>query len=367
MLFRSASALAALDLYRTLGERSSEGLLLNSLAVIQHSLRDTDKAIVTYEAALMANKGEDRPDLDAITLANMAKVRADRKEDLLAVSLGESALELARDHAAEFTPEILARLAMAYVALRALDRAEERLAEAEQVLHDRTERNVPLSPGSAVTTQIAFGELYVAQGRHEDALSRWGVALDLATQAGMSEVALGLREKLAHLNRDLGRFEEALAHQEARYALNEEMFNRGTDLRIKTLQIQHDTEAARQQAEILRLRTSELEAMVVQRTDAYEAFVRESFERMADALDPAGLQRRVARAAHELALQRGVGADEAERIRWIARVQVLGPETLAGSPSSLVQRAAEVANGDTASTAGALIAEVSASLQSKPA
>ena len=106
---------------------------------------------------------------------------------------------------------------------------------------------------------------------------------------------------------------------------------------------------------------------MVQRTDAYEAFVRESFERMADALDPAGLQRRVARAAHELALQRGVGADEAERIRWIARVQVLGPETLAGSPSSLVQRAAEVANGDTASTAGALIAEVSASLQSKPA
>lgn len=115
-----ASALAALELYRTTNERSSEGLLLNSLAVIQHSLRDTDRAIVTYEAALMANKGQDRPDLDAVTLANMARVRADRHEDLLAVSLGESALALAKEHAPEFVPEILARLAIAYVSLSAL-------------------------------------------------------------------------------------------------------------------------------------------------------------------------------------------------------------------------------------------------------
>ena len=361
-----ASALAALDLYRTLGERSSEGLLLNSLAVIQHSLRDTDKAIVTYEAALMANKGEDRPDLDAITLANMAKVRADRKEDLLAVSLGESALELARDHAAEFTPEILARLAMAYVSLRALDRAEERLAEAERVLRDRTERHVPLSPGSAVTTQIAFGELFVAQGRHEEALARWSDALDLASQAGMSEVALGLREKLAHLNRDLGRFEEALGHQEARYALNEEMFNRGTDLRIKTLQIQHDTEAARQQAEILRLRTTELESMVVHRTDAYESYVCIAFERMAGVLDQSGRQRRLADAAYLEAVQRGMSTVEAEHIRWIALVQVLGADGLDGSPSPLVQRAAAVARGDTQSDAGSVIA-ATGSARSKPA
>lgn len=89
---------------------------------IQHSLRDTDRAIVTDEAALMANKGQERPDLDAITLANMAKVRADRQENLLAVSLGESTLELAKQHAAEFVPEILARLGMAYVSLSTLDR-----------------------------------------------------------------------------------------------------------------------------------------------------------------------------------------------------------------------------------------------------
>ncbi|MDO9174164.1 MAG: hypothetical protein Q7V62_05120, partial [Actinomycetota bacterium] len=154
------SAMAALELYRTTSERASQGMLLNSLAVIQHSLRDTDRAIVTYEAALMANKGQNRLDLDAITLANMAKVRADRHEDLLAVSLGESALTLAKDHAPEFVPEILARLAIAYVALAALDRASSCLDEADGVLRDRTARRVALSPGSVVTVRVARGELY---------------------------------------------------------------------------------------------------------------------------------------------------------------------------------------------------------------
>lgn len=275
------SAMAALELYRTTGKRASEGHLLNLLAVIQHGLRETDKAIVTYEAALMANKGENRPDLDAITLANMAKVRADRKEELLAVSLGESALALAKEHTPEFVPEILARLAASYVALSALDRAASCLDEADGVLRDRTARRVALSPGSVVMVGIARGELYVAQHLRDHALREWADALELATKANMTEVALQLREKLADLNREMGRFEQALLHQQARYQLNEEMLTRGAELRMRTQQIQHDTETARQQAEITRLRTTELEHMVQQRTDEMQAFQVASFTKIA--------------------------------------------------------------------------------------
>jgi putative two-component system response regulator len=374
-----ASALAALELYRTTGQRSSEGLLLNSLAVIQHSLRDTDKAIVTYEAALMANKGENRPDLDAITLANMAKVRADRKEDLLAVSLGESALALAKEHAPEFVPEILARLAMAYVSLAALDRAASCLDEADGVLRDRTARRVALSPGSVVTVRIARGELYVSQHLRDHALREWGDALDLASQASMTELSLSLREKLANLNREMGRFEQALLHQEARYALNEEMFNRGTDLRIKTIQIQHDTEAARQQAEILRLRTTELEQMVQMRTDDLETFQVKAFQQVAVMAefynsDTGEHPGRVGDLAGAIAEELGEDAEFVHRLPLAARMHdigkvgipdsillkpgpltaaeydamkahtTLGHQILTGSQSPLVQLAAEVAH-----------------------
>ena len=339
-----ASALAALELYRSTTERASEGMLLNSLAVIQHSLQDTDRAIVTYEAALMANKGQDRPDLDAITLANMAKVRADRHEELLAVSLGESALDLAKQHAPEFVPEILARLAIAYVSLSALDRASSCLDEADGVLRDRTARRVALSPGSVVTVRVARGELYVAQHLRDHALREWGDALELATQANMTEVARSLREKLANLCKEMGRFEQALMHQEARYVLNEEMFNRGTDLRIKTLQIQHDTEAARQQSEILRLRTSELEAMVQHRTEQLESFQIEALERVAVMAEfrnfsTADHPVSVADLAADIAAELGEPAEAVDRLRTAARLHDIGkiavPDAILLKPGAL--------------------------------
>jgi putative two-component system response regulator len=276
-----ACSLKALELYRTTDHRVDEGNLLNTIAVIHHSLRDHDRAIVTYEAALTANKGLDRPENDAVTLANMAKVRAERNENLLAVSLGESALELAREHALAYVPDILARLAEAYASLSALDRARAILDDADAIIIERTTRQADLSPSTVIAVRLARGKVLIALGEHEPAVRSLKEALELSTQASMPEASLQAHQQLAQLFKDLGRFEEALEHQEARFAMNEELFNRGTDLRIKTLQIAHDTEAARHQAEILRLRTSELEALVRGRTHELEEYQLEAFQRLA--------------------------------------------------------------------------------------
>ncbi|MDO8391668.1 MAG: HD domain-containing protein [Actinomycetota bacterium] len=358
-----ACAYTALELYRSTGERVSEGLLLNSIAVIQHNVGDTDRAIVTYEAALMANKGQNRPDLDAITLANMAKVRADRHEDLLAVSLGESALVLAKVHVAEFVPEILARLALAYVTLAALDRAASCLHEADGVLRDRTERRVALSPGSVVTVRLARGELYVAQHLRDHALREWDDALVLATRANMAEVALLLHEKLAGLCKTMGRFDQALVHQEARYALNEEIINRGMHLRITTLQTQYDTERTRQQAEILRLRTTDLEQMVMQRTDPIEAFQFEALLRIATlaefrSLDAVNDLQRVGELAGDMAAELGCDSGYVERLRRAACLHDIGkialPDMILMKPSTLTVGEFEVVKGHAADGAAVL-------------
>jgi putative two-component system response regulator len=282
------SAMNALDLYRSTGERSSEGLLLNSLALIQHSLGETDKAIVTYEAALMANKGQDRADLDAITLANMASVRADRNEHLLAVSLGESALSLARDRSPEFVPEIMARLAMAYVTLASLDRAAACLDEAEVVLRDREQRHQALSPASAVTVRIARGELHLAQHLREHAIRDWTDAVDLATDGEMTDIAMELHGRLADLYRQMGRFEQALQHQEVRFELNEKMSVRSAELRARTQQLQHAAELARYQAEIEHLRTTELEHLVQQRLAECEGHQAEVLQRLLELAEGLG-------------------------------------------------------------------------------
>ena len=98
----------------------------------------------------------------------------------------------------------------------------------------------------------------------------------------MPETVLRAHTELSQVYKRLGRFEEALHHQEAAVRrCTRSCSTGGTDLRIKTLQIAHDTEQARQQAEILRLRTGELEAMVRGRTNELEEYQLEAFQRLA--------------------------------------------------------------------------------------
>ena len=276
-----ACCLRGLEQYRTTDHRVDEGNLLNTVATIHHSLGDTDRAIVTYEAALSSNRQLARPDFDAITLANMAQLRAERKEFFLAVSLGESALELSREHAPGFIPEVLAALGEAYASLSDPVRAATCFDEALEILDERTQRGAEGSPTGMISVRIARGKAAIAEGdlgRAEDELR---IALDVAQRNNIRPSELIAHELLAKVYRQLGCFEQALIHQETRFDLHQELFDQGTDLRIKTLQIAHDTEHARQQAEILRLRTSELEALVRGRTHELEDYQLEAFQRLA--------------------------------------------------------------------------------------
>ncbi|HRE02574.1 MAG TPA: tetratricopeptide repeat protein, partial [Ilumatobacteraceae bacterium] len=247
--------LRGLELYRSTDHQIDEGNLLNTIAAIHHELGDTDRAIVTYEAALSANRQLERPDFDAVTLNNMAQLRAERREFFLAASLGESSLELSRQHAPGFVPEVLASLGEAYTNLSDERRSTECFAEALQILDDRSQRGIETSPTAVIAVRLARGKSALTSGELDIAERDLLTALDVARRASIRSQELKAHELLATVYKRLGRFEQALAHQEARFELHQDLFNQGTDLRIKTLQIAHDTEHARQQAEILRLRT----------------------------------------------------------------------------------------------------------------
>jgi putative two-component system response regulator len=373
------SALQALELYRLTDHRVDEGNLLNTIAIIHHSMGDTDRALVTYEAALTANKGLERPDNDVLTLSNMAEVRAGRHENLLAVSLGEAALELSRVHAPEFAPEILARLAESYCALDSVDRATLCLDEAEQMLADR-QAAAGIAEGGATAFALAMarGKVAIESRLLEQAVVHYVTALDVARAGNMLENELRVHTELAKTYKRLGKFEDALRHQEDRFTQHEALFNQGTDLRIKTLQIAHDTEAARQQAEILRLRTGELEALVRGRTYDLEEYQLEAFQRLAVLAefrdtDTGEHTIRVGDLSGEIAHELG------EPVEWVAQLRLagrlhdigkvavpdsillkpgpltteefdvmkthttIGAEILAGSSSPLIQLASEVA------------------------
>jgi len=334
------SLLQALEIYRSTSDLADLGNLLNTIAAVHHSLRDTDRAIVTYEAALEANRKSPRRGFDAITLANMAKVRAERQENLLAISLGEAALEIAREHLPEHVAEILANLAEAYADLQLLPQATACLDEADESLARIAAQLTRTPPIAQLAVQIARGRVCVATGDLDDAITTLERAVAIAQQNDFSDMELVAHGLLAEVLKSLGRYEEALSHREASARIHEQIFNRDTDLRIKTLQISHDTLAARDQAELLRVRTTELEQLVTARTQDLEEQHYEAFERLAviaEYRDPDSGEHssRVGELAYELAVALGEDRAWADELRLAGRLHDVGK---VGVPDSILQK-----------------------------
>jgi putative two-component system response regulator len=267
-----AQSLVALERTRTAELHDDEAKLLNTVAAIHHAMRDLDRAIVMYEAALSASHGSE--EIDAVTLGNMSRLRAERQEYLLAVSLGEAALALSHKHPRS-AAGLCAHLASVYLAIDDTRQAENYLLKARDLQVQSP------SPDAAVGVAFVESKLLVRYGRHGDARNVLLRALDEVVAAHVAELELDCHRELYELNKQLDDPAAALHHHERMHTLSEEIFSRGQDLRIKTLQITHDTESARSQAEILRLRSTELEELVRGRTGDLEDFQLGAFQRLA--------------------------------------------------------------------------------------
>ena len=372
--------LRALDIYRTTDHQVDEGNILNTVAAVYHSMGDNDRAIVTYESALAVNEPLGRFGFAALVLGNIARIRASRSEYLPAVSLGRRAVDLARKHSPDIVSNLLADLAEAYMGLADHERASECFAEARRVWEERSDHGIDAMPAAQLGVMMAEGRVALRRGALSEAISVLQAALDMAERTDSREFEVEINDLLATAFKRSGRFEEALDRREKHDSQYRQMFTHATDLRLRTLQVAHETATARQQAEILRLRTHELEAMVT--TDG-EPIVRsanqlDAFERLAVLAefrdtDTGQHTKRVGDMAAEIAHALGENPEWAERLRLAARLHdigkvavpdvvllksspltveefeimkihtTVGNQILAGSSSPLFQLAAEIA------------------------
>jgi putative two-component system response regulator len=261
--------LRALDVYQSTGEDVDTGNILNTIAAIYHSMGDTDRAIVTYEQALAASEPFARHSMVALVLGNIARIRSSRSEYLPAVSLGRRAVELAREHNPTIVTSLLADLAESYMGLADRQRAVECFVEARDILARQAESGNPPSPNSQLGVMVAEGRVSLRSGALDDAIATLQAALDMADRTGAKEYRLEIHDLLATAFKRSGRFEEALEHREQHDSNYRAMFTQASDLRLRTLQVAHETETARQQAEIYRLRSNELDAMLEASAEAY--------------------------------------------------------------------------------------------------
>lgn len=327
--------LRALDVYQSTDLSSDTGSILNTIAAIYHSMGDNDRAIVTYEQALAAAEPFGRPEMLALILGNVARIRSSRSEYLPAVSMGRRAVEIAREHSPSIVTNLLADLAEAYMGLADHHKAAECFAEARRVLSDLSEEGTEPTASAQLGVMIAEGRVALRRGALEDAIAVLQPALDMAERSEAREYELELNDLLATAFKRSGRFEEALDRREAHDLQYRQMFTHAADLRLRTLQVAHETARARQEAEIFRLRTQELETMVGDRPDGAEnpttaaTHHLEAFEQLAVLTEFRDSEtgehtNRVGDLAAEIAHALGKSPEWCEQLRLAARLHDIG-------------------------------------------
>ncbi len=328
--------LRALDVYQTTGHGVDAGNILNTVAAVYHSMGDNDRAIVTYEQALAAAEPYGRPEMVALILGNIARIRSSRSEYLPAVSLGRRAVEIAREHSPSIVTNLLADLAEAYMGLADHQKAVACFTEARRVLAQMSAAGVEPSSSAQLGVMVAEGRVALRRGALDEAIAVLQAALDMSERTESTEYELEVNDLLATAFKRSGRFEEALDRRETHDEQHRNMFTHAADLRLRTLQVAHETATARQQAEIFRLRHQDLDPAVSSATGGGEpsgastpAHHLEAFEQLAiltefrDSETGAHTDR-VGDLAAEIAHALGKSPEWCEQLRLAARLHDIG-------------------------------------------
>ena len=318
----------ALEIAREVGNRSLEADCLNAIGAQYSDLGDHRQTLNNYLAALEIFR-ELHSDHEAAILANIANAYTKLRDYAEAIHYGELALEVSsRSKTTWFDNAILRVLGDVYLEMGEGDVALSHFHRA-LALYQKPQANGQLLREEYLTLLIDIGKAHVLRKSPAEAVALWDTALAEANQVGAKPLQMQLHDLLYQFDKTSGRLDSALKHHEAWAELKQDIFNAETDRRIKTLQVMHDTKEAQREAEILRLKTTELEFMVQTRTRALEASQIEMLERLAIAIEARDSGtgdhiKRVGALAANLAARLGLDAETTELIRLAAPLHDIG-------------------------------------------
>ncbi len=323
----------ALQVYRATGHDVDEGRILHTVAAVYQSMGDFDRAVDAYRDALAVNEALDRPDVDAMVLGNLARIRGRRGEHAVAVELGQRAVIVARQHAPQLVPGLLADLAEAHSGLGDAASARACFAEARADWTRRDDSGEGSDEDLAAHEQLGVlvseGRVALRAGDLDAAIAVFVAALDVADRTDQRDLELELHDLLAVALKRSGRYAEALEHRERHFAIHREMFTDFADLRQRTVQVAHENEIARHRTQITRLETAGLIAGFAAEHVDLDAYHLEAYERLAALAEFRGGNSTrhtdgVGDLAAEIAHAIGRPPEWCERLRLAARLHDIG-------------------------------------------
>ena len=177
-----------------------------------------------------------------------------------AIRDGEESLAIFKQiNWAQGQAEVLNTLGQVY---QALEQYEQALACFEQAYQTAAMLRNPLE---LVDALIHSGDIYRHQAKPEQAIATLIEGLDRSTSAGMRQKKLMCHQILADIYESRQEYALALQHYKQHHQLQQEIFDRDSDQRIKVLQVIHQVEQKQREAKLYQLRNVLLEQEIAER------------------------------------------------------------------------------------------------------
>lgn len=292
--------LKAQQIYHQTGNLLAQALLLNKVGQVYLQLEKTDPAyeFLTQSLAILEETGA--IDEQAEVLRSLCQVHALRNESQQALSCGLRSASIYRQ-ANNFRgqAQVLLSLGDLFRSVRLYTRllpgvfssgAQQLNLNVQTLVNDWGIPNNALDSYQGalelatqvearydqITALLRLGETYLedpipglaSADRLEQSKGYLLQALELGNQINARQLVFETHRLLAEVLKRQSNFETALAHYEQYHRLREEVFTRESANRLRNLEIVHQVDAARKQAEISRLKNFTLQQEIRQRKAA---------------------------------------------------------------------------------------------------
>ncbi len=265
--------LIALDIIRKAGDKAAEATLLSNIGMVYGVIGEHRHAMNVYQQVLALYEAHHEPHGYGLALNNMAMVCVQAAEYAQALTYALSSLEIAVEvEDRGLQTNALDSAGAAYLGLGRLDEAFDHFARSAALAAELGDRHDELA------AWIHIGQLYARKDDIAEAQNALQRAMTLAQELDDTEQIRLCHRELAELFKSQGEFEQALAHYAHYHEHDRAIYLERADMRFKTLQVMHETQATQQAMEAAEQRSAALEKEIEGRRRVVAA-LRESEER----------------------------------------------------------------------------------------
>jgi diguanylate cyclase (GGDEF)-like protein len=259
-------AMRALKLAQALGDRRHEAGMLNVLSVIYAESNDLNAALETGLKVLQYSREEGAVRGESIALNNLAMTYLELGNGPQALEACQESLRLARENGIDAVAlTALSTMGEVYLGIKDYARAEEYLMQALTLARENQ------AGPDELQCLLNLGKVYQYLQNDQAALSTLQSALTISQASNDRRGEFQCRQLLSEIYEKRGEFETALQYFKQFHALKETVFNENTAKRLAGLQVVHQVESAKRDAELHFLKTIELKREIEERKSAQES------------------------------------------------------------------------------------------------